>query len=220
MNFFTKYKVKIRYMKIDMVMRDISNIYSTVESSYVVPKRQLANARSSLYNKDLKKALREIKKSQKLFITESTIAYEYNRYRDIIDETKDEKLLNMNSRYLKAINEGDYKSAELIVRNMSVSKDIVEPPPRLVITTEKADDNQAILVVTNELVTNLLITNFNITSDTTTKSDINGTMLIQGNEKKQVILTSDNVINYPVIIAITYTANNEDRKITYTVHSK
>ncbi len=220
MNFFTKYKVKIRYMKIDMVMRDISNIHSTVESSYVVPKRQLANARASLYSKDLKKALREIKKAKKMFIAESTIAYEYNRYRDIIDETKDEKLLNMNSRYLKAINEGDYKSAELIARNMSVSKDIVEPPPRLVITTEKADDNQAILVVTNELVTNLLITNFNITSDTTTKSDINGTMLIQGNEKKQVILTSENVINYPVKIAITYTANNKDRKITYTVHSK
>ena len=134
MNFLSKYKVKTRYMKIDIMMRDIYNINSTVESPYVVPKRQLALARSAMYD-NLKKALKEIKKAKRLFINESRIAYEYNRYKDIIDETKDEKLLTMNSRYLKAINEGDYKTAELIVKNMSISKGIVEPGPRLLITT-------------------------------------------------------------------------------------
>ena len=219
MNFLTKYKIKTRYIKIDLVMRDISNICSTVDSAYVVPKRQLAIARSSLYG-NLKKSLKETKKAKGLFVTESRIAYEYNRYIDIIEETKDERLQNMNSRYLKAINEGDYKTAELIVRNMSTSKDIVEPPPRLTVITQKTDPYQVILVATNEFDTNLLITNFNILSDTTTQSDVYGTMLIQGKERKHIALSSETGIQYPLKIAINYSVNDEDRKLTYSVHMK
>ena len=219
MNFLTKYKIKTRYIKIDLVMRDITNICSTVDSTYVVPKRQLAIARSSLYD-NLKKSLKETKKAKKLFVAESRIAYEYNRYRDIIVETKDERLRNMNSRYLKAINEGDYKTAELIVRNMSTAKDIVEPPPRLKITIQKTDPCQAILIASNEFDTNLLITNFNIVSDTTTKSDVYGTMLIQGKEKKQIALTSETEIQYPVKITIIYSINNEERNLSICVHLK
>lgn len=219
MNFLTKYKVKTDYIKLDLMMRDIANIYSNAESPYVVPKRQLAEARKEIYG-SLKKAVRAMKKSKKLFIEESSIAYEYNRYREIIEETKDERLQNMNSRYLKAIHEGDYKTAKQIVLNMASSHDIVEPPSRLKLSTESTNDRSAIIIAENEFDTNLLITNFNILSEGTIESDVHGTMLIQGKERVQIGLKSDTNIKYPVKISVTYSVGNEDKKTSYVVHRK
>lgn len=219
MNFLTKYKVKTNYIKLDLMVRDIANIHSNVESPYVVPKRYLAEARNDIYV-SLKKAVRSMKKAKGLFIEESSIAYEYNRYKEIIEETKDEKLLNMNSRYLKAIHEGDYKTAKQIVLNMSASHDVVEPPSRLKLTTESTNDRSAIIVAENEFDTNLLITNFNILSDETTESDVHGTLLIQGREKVQIGLRSDTDIRYPVKISVTYSIGNEDKRTNFVVHRK
>ena len=161
-----------------------------------------------------------MKKAKKLFIEESSIAYEYNRYKEIIEESKDKKLLNMNSRYLKAIHEGDYKTAKQIVLNMSSSHDIVEPPSRLKLSTESTNDRSAIIIAENEFDTNLLITNFNILSDETTECDVHGTMLIQGKEKVQIGLKSNVDIRYPVKISITYSVGNEDKKTNFVVHRK
>ena len=219
MNFLTKCTNKVRLMKLDVIMKDIVDITSSIESPYIVPKRHLGNARS-IFQDQPRKALSTTKRAKRLFIEESKVASEYNRYREIVEETKDEKLINMNSRYLKAIHEGDYKTARLILENMSVSPDIVHPPLRLKLVTESADDTSAVLVATNEFDTNLLITNFNILSDSTTESNVYGTMLIQGRESKQITLKSDAKIEYPVKIAITYTVENEDRKCTYVVHWK
>ena len=217
MNFLTKYRVKIGYMKMDLIMRDITDITRNIDSAYIIPKRQLARA-NSLIDENQKKAVREMKKAKKLFIQESRVACEYNRYRDIIDETKNLELQELNSRYMQAIHEGDYKTASQIIVDMSVNKGIVEPPPRLKVDTEKTDETSVLLSVTNELDTNLLITSFNIISDDPMESDVHGTMVVLGKEKKAIKLQSDTQISFPIKIHIGYTVENEDRKITYTVN--
>ena len=217
MSFFSKYKVKVQYIKLDIIARDISNIHASVASPYVIPKRQLTTVRGLMYDNP-KKAVREMKKAKKMFLAESRVASEYNRYADIIDESKDDRLLLLRTEYLNAIHEGDYKGARKILEKVSVSPEIVEPRPRLVINTERTTATSAILTATNELDSNLLITSFNILSDSDIVSDVHGTMIIQGKERRRITLTSEKGIQYPVKVAITYTVGNEDRKLSYTIY--
>ena len=101
---------KIMIFKMDVAMKDIHRICTSVSSEYLVAKRKLSDAHSLLY-KDTKKAYKLILKARDDVVEESKAAQEYNRYREILPQIEDSTVSELNAKYLNSLKSGDYKKA-------------------------------------------------------------------------------------------------------------
>lgn len=152
---------KITVMKMAIAMDDVIRIWKSVESSYKIAKRRLAEARSLLYS-DTKKAYKLVVKARSEIIEESKAAQEYNRYRRVIPQISDDEVSKLDKKYNEALERGDYRGARSIAVKLSECQAIVGSGHSVSVRMESCTGGKLCYVMENESTQDIDIKRFTV----------------------------------------------------------
>ena len=139
---------KLMAMKMDAVTSNICRIYESVDSQYVLAKRDLTEAKAILRTEP-KRSLKLMKKAEKSMISESIAATEYNRSKMFIPQLDDSKLIKLDKEYHDALIKGKFTQAKKIAVQISQLDVIRESGHNISIKVATYDNDKLVLKVTN-----------------------------------------------------------------------
>ena len=197
--------LRITLIRMDMLMDDIHRIWSTVPSSYVVPKRRLGEARSVLVS-DSKRACRLISKARREIIEESKAAQEYNRFRNIIPQIDDPIVRDLDRRYNGSLEKGDYKTARNIAIKLSRSDAVIFARHSVTTRLTTLDMTSLTYTIENNSVEDITVRVFRVTGiQRELESDTRYPFIIRRNSKMNVIFKHGGIVSDTVQVYMEYT---------------
>lgn len=101
---------KVVLIKTDIVVDDIFRIWSNIHSRYSAPKTLIGESYAVLRSNP-KKSLKLLKKARRMMVKESILAQDYNNIHDAVKCSDDVAISNLDNKYLRAIESGDYSGA-------------------------------------------------------------------------------------------------------------
>lgn len=112
-----RFAVRSAVIRMDVVSEDIVRIHDSIPSEYSEAKRLLAEA-YPLLKTEPKKALKLIDRAHAEIKEESVVAAEYNRVRERVRFSDDDRLDSIELKYHRLLAQGEYKAARKLVSKL------------------------------------------------------------------------------------------------------
>ena len=111
----------MQLLKVYRLTKAIEALTKDAESPYVVPAKELAQARSYLRS-DIKLCLKHLQRAHTLYQQESALAVRYQTVADYVRTQATQDFASMGVEYERAVRSGDYRGAGKILDKMLSSE--------------------------------------------------------------------------------------------------